>query len=120
MNSEKVIKELNKRYPNKSVFVSEGEIVCEIEPTSEHPGYSIAIAVIDKSENHYHLETTEEYNVIKGRAKLYIDGEEFILEEGDKFTIEPGQKHYVIGQETWVECKSTPGWRKDDYIIVND
>ncbi len=118
MKVNKVIEELNYKYPDKNIIVTEGEILCEIDPTSEHSDYSIAIAVIDKSQEHYHKQTKETYRIISGTAELHIDDQTIILEQGDEFTIPPNRRHFVVGNETWIECKSKPGWRKEDHILV--
>lgn len=123
MNATKVKEELARLYPNKSVF--EGytdavttEIICEIEPTSLHSDYSIAIAVIDKSKKHYHKFTEETYKIIKGELTLYVDDELIELKEGDTYTIQPGKVHWAEGNETWIECTSYPGWTFEDHIEV--
>ena len=115
--------ELQKQYPGKPIFENKTdgevtELVCEIEPTSEHPEYSVAIAVINKSPKHKHNQTTETYKVIKGKLKLHVGGDMFELHEGDWYIIEPGQVHWAEGDAAWVECRSEPGWTVEDYITV--
>ena len=62
--------QLATKYPNTAIFENKvdgvvAEILCEVEPTSNHQEYSFAIAVIDKSIPHYHKEIIETYKVIK-------------------------------------------------------
>lgn len=63
MNVKKVIGELQRKYPGKPILKNieqnPTEILCEIEPTENHPDYSVTIAVIDKSILHYHKKITE-------------------------------------------------------------
>lgn len=117
----KVRLQYEKSYPGKSIFENSvdgvvSEMICEVEPTTDHASWSLAIAVIDKSEKHHHKKTTETYKVVKGQLKLYVDNEVIELSEGDTHTIQPGQVHWAEGDETWVECRSEPGWRIEDHM----
>lgn len=124
MNVEEVISELNKKYPGASVFKNDEEntteILCEIEPTYEHPEYSNAIAVIDKSIAHVHYKSTETYKVIRGDLKLFVGKDKIELSEGDTYVISSGIPHWAEGNETWVECYSEPGWTVEDHIFLED
>ena len=121
MNHKNVITELEKKYPGKLIIKlpenEPTEILCEIESTADHPEYSMAISVIDKSVPHYHKEVTELYEILKGELSVYIDDVEHKLKEGDKLEIKPGSTHYAVGNETWVKCASTPGWVVSDHIL---
>lgn len=121
MNIEKVINELSLKYPGKKIIKNNEEnpteIICEIDPSSQHPEKSIAIAVIDRSESHYHNKSTEIYRIIKGELNLIVDNKEYNLKENDVYTIHPGEIHYAIGSETWVEVISESGWTLEDHII---
>lgn len=123
MNIQAIISQLQKEYPGKFIIQNHPtdptEIICEIEPTSEHSDYSTAIAVIDRSIPHYHLKTTETYEIIRGQLKLTVADEEHTLKEGGSFTIHPGQRHFAEGNETWVRVTSHPGWTKEDHYLVN-
>jgi len=121
MNHKNVITELEKKYPGKLIIKlpenEPTEILCEIESTVDHPEYSMAIAVIDRSVPHYHKEVTELYEVLKGKLSVYVDGVEHKLEEGDKLEIKPGSHHYAVGDETRVRCTARPGWTISDHIL---
>ena len=123
MKSALIIEKLQTLYPGKTISgIPEHkpvEIICEIEPSSDHPEYSTAIAVADKSAAHYHLLSTEIYEVLIGTLTVFIDGEPHILEKGEKITIEPGVIHYVIGEEVWFRVHSRPGWSEDDHFLVS-
>ena len=48
------------------------EIICEFDPRDDHPDFSFAMAVIDRSEPHLHKRTTEIYRIVKGELKLHV------------------------------------------------
>jgi quercetin dioxygenase-like cupin family protein len=123
MNTEKVIEELSRKYPGKKIMKNEEEnpteIICEIEPTAEHPEESIAVAVIDKSKPHYHRKTREIYEVIRGNLTVNKNGQDFHLGEGERLIIVPGEVHFATGNETWVKAYSAPGWTLEDHISID-
>lgn len=118
MNIIKVKEELKEKYPGKTILESNGEIVCEVQPASENPSESIAVAVIEKTAPHYHKVTTEIYEVIKGELTLFVEGVEHKLKLGESFTIKPNKKHYAIGNESWIKCTSHPAWTIEDHLVV--
>ena len=115
MNIEKVIQDLQTQYSGKNIVRNPEnnptEIVCEISP-------GLAVAVIDKSEPHYHNQTTETYEVLKGDLILVKDDQNYPLKPGDVFVINPKSVHYAIGNETWVKVYAEPAWSPDDHILV--
>lgn len=121
MNIPGVIEELKKKYPGKKIYLNNRqnctEILCEVEPASAHPSYSEVVAVIDKTDMHFHNASKEIYTVIKGVLSLVVDGRKYVLNEGQSYTIESGQNHEAIGSETWVKCSSKPGWKKGDHHL---
>ena len=120
MKSSLVKFKLNLQYPGKNIVInkSNSEIICEVEPSSEHKDYSLAIAVIDKSQLHYHKVSTEIYTVLKGNLTVTKDGKDFPLSVGETLVIKPLEKHCAKGNETWVEVKSTPGWTPLDHYLI--
>jgi len=124
MNATNVIQKLKKDYPGKTIIENKNEkgvtteIICEIEPTQEHPEYSLAIAIIDSSTLHYHRRITEIYKVIKGNLTVFKKNKEFTLKNGEDLNIKPGEIHSTKGNETWIECYSEPGWMIEDYINI--
>ena len=122
MNKLKIVERLQERYPGKNIIAipleEPTEIVCEVEPASNHPEYSIAISVVDKSDIHYHLKSVEIYRVIEGELDVFIDGISHHLKSGEFIAIEPNSKHYAVGNETWVECRSEPGWTVEDHFTA--
>lgn len=123
MDHVHVIAELEKQYPNCRIIKipesNPNEVLCEIDPTENHPDYSIAISIIDQSVPHYHNQMTEIYEVITGNLSVFIDGIEHKLSEGDKLTIPPNSTHYAIGNETWIRCTAKPGWTVGDHIMAD-
>jgi len=122
MNIPGVIEELKKKHPGNKIFLSNRqnctEVLCETDSAALHPSYSEVIAVIDKTDLHYHDGARETYKVLKGVLTLIVDGRTLVLNEGQSYTIEPGEKHEAKGAETWVSCKSKPGWKKSDHKII--
>lgn len=122
MHISDVLEKLKEKYPGKQIVLNNRrevtEILCEVDPTKDHKGLSTAIAVIDKTLPHYHKYTSEVYTVIEGELTLIVDGKKVELKKGQSHTIHPHQVHEAIGNETWVEVKSRPGWTKEDHIVV--
>ncbi len=124
MNSQKIIKVLNDKYPGKEVILdppeNPTEIICELAPTSDHAERSIALAIVGKSKPHYHKKSTEIYEAVKGTLTVYKGGKKFVLHEGEKLTIEPHITHYVEGDEAWFLTYSKPGWTFEGHIVVEE
>lgn len=120
MNTDAIIETLGRRYPGKTVIKNSEEatteILCEIEPAADHPAYSVAISVIDRTIPHSHKITTETYEVLTGTLTVYVDGVPHTMKEKQTLTILPGQVHWARGSETWIKVTSTPGWTVRDYI----
>lgn len=123
MNHALVISKLEHQYPGRKIIKlpenNPSEILCEIDPTENHPDYSIAISVIDRSAPHYHNHMTEVYEVLTGKLSVFIDGVEHKLSEGDMLTIPSNSTHYAVGNETWIRCTAKPGWTAGDHILDN-
>lgn len=124
MNTQKIIKQLQQKYPGKKIILNPPEhpteIICELSPTSEHPEKSIALAIVGSSKPHYHKNSTEIYEAQKGILRVYVNGEKHILQEGEKITIKPNTTHYVEGDEAWFLTHSSPGWMFEDHIVVEE
>jgi mannose-6-phosphate isomerase-like protein (cupin superfamily) len=122
MNAEAIIKELQDTYPGKLIKClpedEPTEIICEFDPKDEHPEFSLAIAVINRSKPHFHRRTTEIYRVVKGELKLHVGEEEYTMYEGQEWTIVPGQVHWAEGNEAWVEVYCSPGYEASDHILA--
>jgi len=120
MNSSKVVNQLKKAYPNKKIVVLPSveptEILCEVDPSSQHPEYSIAVCVVDTSAPHYHKKSTETYTILDGELDVFIDGVPHHMKKGESVVINPFSSHYAVGHETWVECRSEPGWTAEDHF----
>lgn len=125
MNVEKVLHELKEKYPNKSIFQNKdedgkvSEILCEVDPTTDHAHYSYAVAVADKSIPHYHKKSVETYTVTIGKLTLFVGNSIIELSEGNSYEIPVETVHWVKGNETWFNCNSKPGWTFEDHIIAD-
>ena len=119
MNKQKVIRQLKSKYPGKLIILNDKanptEIICEIDPSDKHPDYSVAIAVVDRIKPHYHEQTNEIYEVVKGSLNLIVEDQEFIINVGESKTIDPLNIHHANGKETWIKVSSSPGWTVKDH-----
>jgi len=118
---QETVKELQRTHPDGNIVFNKNnkgkvtEIICELIQT---PDFSKAVAVINKTQLHYHKTLTETYLVTRGRLQVILDNKEFYLDEGESITFFPYQQHRAIGNETWIEVYSQPGWRFSDHILV--
>ena len=114
MNVKKIIATLSDTYPGKKIIKNyeenPTEIICEIEPSESHPEYSVALAVIDQYDSHYHLYSVKTYPVIHGTLIVLIGNKEITLNAGDELVILPKTVHGAQGDETIVKVSSKPGW----------
>lgn len=124
MNAERITQELKTQYPGKNIISlprdNPKEILCEIDPSSKHPEYNTAIAVIDASAAHFHIISKETYKIIKGELHLFLNGKEKVLKTGEEYTIQPYIIHWAQGNETWAQVYSAPGWTAEDHILVKN
>jgi len=104
MNARQVKSDLESQYPHKKIIFlppdNPTEIICEIDPASEHPSHSRIIAVIDKSATHLHKVSTESYTVLKGELNLFLNGQKKALKQGESYQIKPWTIHWAEGNET--------------------
>jgi mannose-6-phosphate isomerase-like protein (cupin superfamily) len=123
MDAKAIVTELEKTYPGKLIKQlpadNPTEIVCEFDPRDQHPDFSIAVAIIDRSAPHFHNHTTEIYHILKGTLTMHVDGEEFQMFEGQEYTVQPGKIHWASGDAVWVEVYCNPGYSPDDHHLVN-
>lgn len=124
MDIPKVIVKLKSKYQNKAIVLNPPEhpteILCEIDPSSLHSDYSIAVAVIDQSRPHYHKKTEELYEVLQGDLTLTINGKDYPLKAGEQIKILPNQTHWAKGNSSWIKVTSHPGWTMQDHILVDE
>lgn len=121
MNADAIIKELRDSYPGKLIKRlpedSPSEIICEFDPPGDHPEWSLAVAIIDRSAPHYHRKMTEIYRVLKGELKLHVGEEEYVMYEGQEYVITPNQVHWAEGDSTWIEVYCSPGYDPSDHYL---
>ena len=121
MEVEKIVQELEKKYPGKNIVLNTPdettEIVCEVDPSKDK---GLAIAVIDYIRPHYHRKAKETYKLLKGDLELFLSGEKRLIKEGETIEIFPKQVHWGFGDETWIEVVSKPGWTPEDHILAID
>ncbi len=124
MDAKKIVDAFLFKYPGRNIVLlppeNPLEIICEIEPTSEHPDYSIAVAAIDKSEPHCHKASTETYEVLRGRLILKLANRNVILYPGMNYVILPKTVHSAEADAAVVRVTSRPGWTPEDHVLVNE
>jgi mannose-6-phosphate isomerase-like protein (cupin superfamily) len=111
----RIREELLREYSGAIIKVTadQAEIIAEIEP-------SRAVAVIERSLPHFHVNMTEVYRILRGRLFVACAGRGHVLDPGDSLRIESGQIHSARGanEPAWVEVLSEPPWTAEDHIIL--
>jgi len=107
--------ELVRTYPSCRVKVNDDkqEIVAEIRD-------GFAVAVIERSQPHFHGTMREIYRVLRGALYVACGGQGHVLREGESLTIEPGLIHYAraAGEPAWIEVESEPPWSPEDHHVL--
>lgn len=120
--SERILGKLRTMYPGANAFDVDGRgqhFACEVEPTSYHPEYDLAVEIIVSTLPHKHLKSSQKYTVIEGELELHVDDQIVILKPNDTYTVLPGKVHWSKSPgECLVEEVSRPGWTKEDHIAV--
>lgn len=113
----------------KEPFISStGEMVYEMIGVGENLGnaikHSFGHVIIPKGATnklHYHPEAEETYYIIKGKAKMVVDNDEFEVSVGDGVFIKPFEKHKIfqLGEENLeflVVC--APAWNPNNSVYL--
>ncbi len=105
-----------------------GELIYELVGNKALLGgavkHSLAQVIVPSgklSPRHYHRTLEETYFLLKGKARMIIDGHEFALTTGEACLIMPGEVHQVFndGEDTLeFFVLSAPPWTPDDFIEV--
>jgi mannose-6-phosphate isomerase-like protein (cupin superfamily) len=107
--------ELLRDYPGAHIKVADdlGEMVADID------GHR-AVAVVERSQPHFHSKTKEIYRIVRGTLHLACGGRGYLLAPGDSVTIEPGNIHFAraVGGPAWLEVLSEPDWTMEDYLLL--
>jgi mannose-6-phosphate isomerase-like protein (cupin superfamily) len=115
IETESARKELTQSYPGCRVKISDDgrEMVAEISD-------KFAVAVIDRSQPHFHLKTRETYRILRGTLFVACAGLGHVLNEDETITIEPGSIHYARAADkpVWIEVTSTPPWSAEDHFVL--
>ncbi len=122
MNSKEIVATLRIEFPGKNIMElppeNPTEIICEVEPTIDHPDFSVAVAFIDHSDQHKHAISTETYEVEGGEVTLFTNGEVHVLKPSQSYVIQPGTLHRAEAKGARVKVTSHPGWTPEDHILV--
>lgn len=85
--------ELAASYPGSLIKVAPDHREMVAELSDER-----AIAIIERSQPHFHAEITEIYRVLRGTLLVARAGMGIVLQVGDSITITPGQIHHALRQ----------------------
>ncbi len=106
----------------------QGETIYELIGHPAHLGgtthHSLAHVVIPSGKSssaHYHKFSEETYYILTGKARLNVNGEEFILQPGQACLIVPSETHTIFNDD--VEnleflVVSAPAWTLEDSVFV--
>lgn len=107
--------ELLHEYPGAHIKIADdkAEMVAEID------GFR-AIAVIERSQPHFHSKTKEVYKVLRGTLHVACGGRGYALNPGESVTIEPGNIHFArgVGAPAWLEVFCDPAWTIEDHLLL--
>ena len=124
MNSQEIIKELKRLYPERNIILNDPdnptEIICEVEPASWNPEKSVSIVIFDGKIKHPHDFRKETYEVLKGVLEMTKEGKSFFLTEGEKLTIGQDEFHMAKGDDTWVKVTSEPAWSPQPPLPIDE
>lgn len=107
-----------------------GEQVYEMIGRPEHLGgatkHSFGHVVIPaglSSRPHYHPEAEETYFILKGKARMIVDGKEYLLSPGDVVFIQPPERHQIFAEknedlEFLVAC--APAWEPTNSVFIDE
>jgi mannose-6-phosphate isomerase-like protein (cupin superfamily) len=112
---KKLRRELRHAYPGAHIVITPdgGELIAEIRP-------GFAVAVIERSRQHFHRKTAETYRGLKGVLHVVIGCKGHVLQAGESVAIEPGTVHFsqAPAEPAWIEVFSKPAWTGADHLIV--
>lgn len=89
--------------------------------TAKHSLAQVVVAPGKLSPRHYHRVSEETYFLLRGKARMIVDGNEFFLSPGEACLIMPKEVHQVFNDEPenlefLVFC--APPWTPDDFFEV--
>ena len=102
-------------YPGCRVKVADDSREMVAELSDGH-----AVAVIERSQAHFHMEMREVYRVLRGTLCVACGAQGHVLHPNETITIEPGQIHWAraVGEPAWIEVESVPPWSASDHFIL--
>ena len=83
----------------------------------KHSLAHIVIAPGDGCEPHYHKVCEESYYILKGRARLVLDGQSYEMAPGQACLLMPGQTHQIISvgeEDLEFLAVCAPAWYPED------
>jgi mannose-6-phosphate isomerase-like protein (cupin superfamily) len=102
------------------------EMIGRGKELGEATRHSFAYVVIPpncSSQLHYHPEDEETYYILKGEARLIINGKEYNVCQGDAILINPPERHRIFANgnedlEFVVVC--APAWKPTNSVFLDE
>ncbi|TAL48541.1 cupin domain-containing protein [archaeon] len=90
---------------------------------TKHSFGHVIILPKGSSRPHYHTEAEETYYILKGNAKMVVDGREYFLSAGDAVFIQPPERHQIFNEgeedlEFLVVC--VPAWESNNSVYIDE
>lgn len=128
---ERLIERVALLYPGSKLFrlpeEEPREVVLETYRASDD-SWSSAVAIIGRSELHFHRQTIEDYLILEGTLAVEVGNAEGhtsfgSLGVGASCHISPQSQHraYAVGNAPAIVLViARPAWRPDDHIVIPD
>ena len=91
--------------------------------TDRHSLAHVVMIAKGESLEHYHPAGEETYYILKGSAKVVIDGTEFIAEPGQAIYTAPGRSHKIMSwgeEEVEYLAITVPAWKAEDMVFLEE
>lgn len=119
---KELVDALREEFPDKNIVVlgdpdDPHEVVVEVDGCEDE---STAIALVERSEPHFHIRTEERYVVVSGRLHVHVEDQSFTLGPGKVITILPGFVHWAESAEETparIRVIASPPWTPEDHIL---
>lgn len=110
----------------ESFVTADGSSIREVAgPVSQPTRHqSLAEATVPpggETAEHFHVKTEEVYLFTRGRGRMRLDDEEFVVADGDCVVIAPGTRHKLLnpGVEPLVLlCACAPAYSHEDTVLT--
>jgi mannose-6-phosphate isomerase-like protein (cupin superfamily) len=98
-----------------------GEVVYELIGAQKHSLAAVTIPPGRSSDRHHHRVSEETYFILRGTARMIVDGQTFRLGPGQACLIQPPEQHQVFNDgddDLEFVVVSAPAWTPDDSVFA--